>query len=95
MPIETPNPPVDVSEARRALREISACRVELQTFLSEEFDRWERLAEELLADEVVRHETFEQADRVALDDQIERLASVAAELSRSLSDQSRATSKRT
>jgi hypothetical protein len=93
--VEMPSPSTDVSAARDALLEIGACRAELQTFLADEFDRWERLANGLLAGEVARGRAQEQAQREALDGQIERLAAVTAELARSLAEQKRAASKRT
>ncbi|MCE5268027.1 MAG: hypothetical protein LLG00_09090 [Planctomycetaceae bacterium] len=82
-----------MSEARCALKELAACHAELRTFLDTEFDRWERLADELLAGEVARHETLEQAERAALEEQIQRLALVAEELTRSLPDHKQATKR--
>ena len=93
MSVEMPSPSADVSAARDALLEICACRAELQTFLADEFDRWERLADGLLAGEIARGRAQEQAQREALDGQIERLAAVAAELARSLAEQKRSRGK--
>ncbi len=92
--VEMPSPPADVSAARNALREICACRAELQTFLADEFDRWERLADGLLTGEIAHERAQEQAQREALDGQIERLAAVAAELARSLAEQKQAAPRR-
>jgi hypothetical protein len=93
MPAEMPSLSVDVRDARNALLEISACRDELQTFLTDEFDRWERMADGLLAGEIARERAQEQAQRVALDGQIQRLAAVAAELAQSLAEQKRSRGK--
>ncbi|MEN6449269.1 MAG: hypothetical protein ABFC96_02155 [Thermoguttaceae bacterium] len=87
---EMPSPCVDVSDARIALKEIVECHAELELFLTDEFDRWERLADELLTGEVARHETLEQAERAAMDELVQRLASVATELTESLGDRKRA-----
>ena len=87
--VEMPSPSADVSAARDALQEICACRAELETFLADDFDRWERLADGLLAGEIARERAQEQTQREAIEGQIERLAAVAAELARSLADEKR------
>jgi hypothetical protein len=93
--VETVSPPADVSAARDALQEICACRAELETFLADDFDRWERLADGLLAGEIARGRAQEQAQREALDGQIARMAAVAADLARLLAEQKRAAPRRT
>ena len=70
--------------ARKALTEIRACPGEVQSLVSGVFDQIDKLVEEFLAREVARQRSQGQAEREALQGQIDRLASVAADLARSV-----------
>jgi hypothetical protein len=69
--------------AREALAEVRAYPSGLQTFVSSMFDQLDGLTDRLLAHELAGH----QAEQNALRDQIDRLASVAAELTEAVAEQ--------
>jgi hypothetical protein len=87
MPVESSNQSGDWNSAREALAEMRACPGELQTFILSVFDQLDSLASELLAHELAGQQAQRQAGSEALQNQIDRLASVAAELSKAVAEQ--------
>jgi len=83
MPVESPKRSGGWNCPSEALAEIRAYPGELQTFLVGVFDRLDRLADELRAQEVAA----QHVERDALHGQIDRLASVASELAEAVAEQ--------
>ncbi len=94
MSIETASPPVASDCARNALAEIRKCQTELEEFLAETFERLDGLAEELLTNEINHQEHLRQAEREAVDQQVERLAALATELAHTVAEQKHLVAKR-
>ena len=87
MPVESSNQSGGWNCTRAALAEIRACPGELQTFVSGMFNQLDGLTDDLLARELTRQQVQRQAEREALQGQIDQLASVAAELAEALAGQ--------
>jgi hypothetical protein len=73
--------------ASEALADIRAYPGGLQTFVLGVFDQLDGLTDELLARELARQQVQRQAERDVLQGQIDRLASVAAELAEAVAEQ--------
>ncbi len=93
MSVELSNQSAGEGGVQDALAEIRASRAELRTFLEGLFDRLDGLADGLLVQEVANRQTQRDTDRATLDDQIERLVAVAAELAESVAQQKKITAK--
>jgi hypothetical protein len=91
MRAELPNQSAGRSCVREALAEIRAGHGDLQTHILGMFDRLDGLADQLLGSKAARDCAAGQADQDALQGQIDRLASLAAELAQSVADQKRMT----
>ena len=87
MPVESSNQSGGWNCTREALAEIRTCPSGLQTFVSGMFDQLDGLTDDLLARELTRQQVQRQAEREALQGQIDQLASVAAELAEALAGQ--------
>jgi hypothetical protein len=87
MSVELPNQSVDGDPARSALADIRACHGELQAFVTGVFDQIDRLADSLLAREIVCQQARHQAEHEAVQRQIDQISSVAAELAKSLAEE--------
>jgi hypothetical protein len=66
--------------ARLALAELRACRAELQAFFDDLLTGWDEGDEQSLRCAIVRQQAQWQTDHEALQRQIERLTSLASEL---------------
>ncbi len=85
MAIESSNQSDGGTCAREALAEIRTCTGELQTFLTDVFDRLDHLADTLLAQEL----SCQHDERETFQAQIDRLALVANELTAAVAEQKR------
>jgi hypothetical protein len=72
---------------RDALAEIRAYPDTVQTFVSSVLDQLSRMTDELLARDLAQHKAHSQSEREALRNQIDRLASVVAELAETVSEE--------
>ena len=79
MSVELSNQSIDAESARRALAEIRVAAAEVQTFFEGFFDRLEGLKDQLPVQEAVPGPARAEAGPATLDEQIERLAALAAE----------------
>jgi hypothetical protein len=77
-----------------AVAELRACSDEMQAFVAGVFENLEEMADQLSTRERVGRHAQQQAERKALQDQIEQLASVTAELAASVAEQKRLTGDR-
>ncbi len=93
MSVESSNQSAEAGGVQDALAEIRASHAELQTFFEGLFDRLDGLADGLLDQEVANRQPQRDTDRATLDDQIERLAALAAELAESVAQQKKITAK--
>ena len=93
MSVELSNQSAEEGGVQDALTEIRASHAELQTFIEGLFERLDGLADGLLVQEVANRQAQRDTDRSALDDQIERLAALAAELAESVAQQKNITAK--
>jgi hypothetical protein len=91
MATETPG----LNAARVALAEIRACPNGLQNFVLDMLDEWSEKAERLLAQELSAQQDRKQFEQDALREQIDRLASLAAELAKAAGDQKRPANRKT
>lgn len=80
MSVELSNQSAGEGGVQDALAEIRASHAELRTFIEGLFDRLDGLADGLLVQEVANRQAQRDTDRLALDDQIERLAALVVEL---------------
>ena len=87
MRAELPNQPAGWNCVRDALAEIRTGHGELQTYISGMFDRLDGLAGEALDSKIAQDCAVGHAEQEALQEQIDRLASLAAELAQSVADQ--------
>jgi hypothetical protein len=90
MSAELSDQPVGWDCARRALTEIRECPGEVQTLVLGVFDQLDKFVEEFVAQERVRQQSQRQLEREALQDQVDRLATVVAELVASVTEQKQA-----
>jgi hypothetical protein len=81
------NPSESTSSLREALEDVRACENELQTFLSDMFDRIERLAQSSVVTEPPKAGDEAALKPEAMQCQIEQLAALAAELAASVAEQ--------
>lgn len=72
-----------------AFLEIRACQRELGVFLTETFERLDQLMEEFLAEEIGFQKNLRKQEQEAVDQQVDRLASMIAKLARSVNEQKR------
>jgi hypothetical protein len=89
MRAELPNQPSGRNCVRNALAEIRAGHGDLQTHILGMFDRLDLLADDLLGSKIARDCAVGHAEQEALQEQIDRLASLAAELAESVAEQKR------
>lgn len=94
MSVDLLNSSIRGENARNALAEIRACAGELQAFVAGEFDRIEALADEIIARQTSRDQTRHRAERKMMQDQIDQLARVAAEVAELVAEQKRLSGKR-
>jgi hypothetical protein len=84
MSADSSSQPAGWDRAKEALADIRACPGEVQSFVASLFDHLGGLTDELLAHEIARHDLQRQAERDALQAQIDRLAAVAAQLAKTV-----------
>jgi RNA polymerase-interacting CarD/CdnL/TRCF family regulator len=94
MAVESSNRSGGSNCAGGALAAIRACSDDLQTFVFGVFDQLEGLTDQLLARELDWQQTQRQTEREALQGQIDRLASVAAELAQTVAEQKQLAGKK-
>ena len=86
---ELPNQPAGWNGVRNALAETRTGLGELQTYITGMFDRLDGLADERLGSRSAQHCAVDHAEQEAFKEQIDRLASLAAELAESVAEQKR------
>ncbi len=94
MSVDLLNPSIRGEKAKNALAEIRACSGELQAFVNGEFDRIEALADEIVARQTSHDQTRHQAERKMMQDQIDQLARVAADVAELVAEQKQLSGKR-
>ena len=88
------NQPTGRDRVRHALAELRAGHDQLQTLVSGIFDRLNGVADEFLGRKNVQAQEPQQAEWETLQREINRLASVAAEMAKSAANQKRPTTQR-
>jgi hypothetical protein len=91
MRAELSNQPTGWACVRDALAEVRTGQSELQTFVSDMFDDLDGLADQLVGSKIAQDCAIGHAEHDALHEQIDRLASLAAELAQSVAEQKRLT----
>ena len=94
MPVELSSPVADCNRAHGALAEIRASRAEFQTFFSGVFDGLEQLYDELSAHEIEHDRYDRQIEQETLQQQVDRLSALAAELIETVSEHKRLTAQK-
>jgi hypothetical protein len=84
---ELPNQPAGWNGVRNALAETRTGLGELQTYITGMFDRLDGLADERLGSRSAQQCALDHAEQEKLKEQIDRLASLAAELAQSVAEQ--------
>ena len=86
---ELPNQPAGWNGVRDVLAETRTGLGELQTCITEMFDRLDGLVDERLGSRSAQQCAVGRAEQEAIQEQIDRLASLAAELAQSVAEQKR------
>ena len=86
MSAELLNLSVSREDALNALIEIRACHDELQTFLAATFSRLDDLVDKLRAEQPGQEQVERRTDGGSLQDRIDQLARLAAELAQSMTE---------
>jgi hypothetical protein len=89
MSAELLNPSVSREDALDALVEIRACHDELQAFLTATFDRLDDLVDKLRANQTGQTQVKRRMEGETLQDRIDQLARLAAELAQSVAERER------
>jgi predicted nucleic acid-binding Zn-ribbon protein len=89
MSAELLNLSISREDALDALVEIRACHDELQAFLTATFDRLDDLVDKLRADQTGQTQVKRRMEGETLQDRIDQLARLAAELAQSMSERER------
>jgi len=93
MSIEPFNSVADCNRIRSILAEIRASHAEFQTFFSGMFDGLEQLYDELLAHKIEHDHYDHQIEQEILQQQVDRLSALAAELIETVSEHKRLTAR--
>ena len=94
VPVELSNPIADCSRAHSTLADIRASHAEFQTFFSGVFDGLEQSCDELLAHKIECDRYNRQIEQETLQQQVDRLSELAAELIETVSEQKRLTARK-
>jgi hypothetical protein len=94
MPTDLLQPSNCRENAMNALAEMRACYSDLRTFATGMFDRLDAVVEELRSEIAGQEWTKWQAEQDTLQEQIDRLAQLAADLAQSVAEQKQLTTKR-
>lgn len=87
MSVESPNPSAGWSCVRDALKEIQGFPGELHAYVANMFDELDQAIGGFLTQELVNCHREHQAEREAIQCQIDRLASLTAELTQTVTEQ--------
>jgi len=93
VPVELSNLVADCNRAHGALAEIRASHAEFQTFFAGVFDGLEQLYDALLAHEIERDRYDRQIEQETLQQRVDRLSALAAELIETVSEHKRLTAR--
>ena len=89
MSVDLSNQFADVNDARKALAEVRALHDEMQKFVTDVFDRLAELADEYRSRPTTDREVSRRTEGEAVQNQVDQLTSVAAQLTELLAEQQR------